>query len=241
MGIKLQKENNMGKRGPTAGNIYGRMKKQGVWNPIGEAKKSKLAGTPFKLMDVGTVPGEKDHDYSTKDEMITNEHGTFRRSKDKNNVVTSFEKIDPNSEETSEYVATGVKHETSGVTGGLTEETKADLGLGDMNQQTQNITTATGNSDINNLDLITPVASVPIAPKAQRAANRLARLESRPQTDRRDIRMQKQLLKAEGVDRRTIRTAKTVTKAMQAEEAGNKHKAKRLAKRAQRQIKRSKK
>ena len=110
-----------------------------------------------------------------------------------------------------------------------------------MNQQTQNITTATGNSDINNLDLITPVASVPIAPKAQRAANRLARLESRPQTDRRDIRMQKQLLKAEGVDRRTIRTAKTVTKAMQAEEAGNKHKAKRLAKRAQRQIKRSKK
>ena len=202
MGIKLQKENNMGKRGPTAGNIYGRMKKQGVWNPIGEAKKSKLAGTPFKLMDVG---------------------------------------IDPDSEETSEYVATGVKHETSGVTGGLTEETKADLGLGDMNQQTQNITTATGNSDINNLDLITPVASVPIAPKAQRAANRLARLESRPQTDRRDIRMQKQLLKAEGVDRRTIRTAKTVTKAMQAEEAGNKHKAKRLAKRAQRQIKRSKK
>ena len=202
MGIKLQKENNMGKRGPTAGNIYSRMKKQGVWNPIGEAKKSKLAGTPFKLIDVG---------------------------------------IDPDSEETSEYVATGVKHETSGVTGGLTEETKADLGLGDMNQQTQNITTATGNSDINNLDLITPVASVPIAPKAQRAANRLARLESRPQTDRRDIRMQKQLLKAEGVDRRTIRTAKTVTKAMQAEEAGNKHKAKRLAKRAQRQIKRSKK
>ena len=202
MGIKLQKENNMGKRGPTAGNIYGRMKIQGVWNRIGEAKKSKLAGTPFKLMDVG---------------------------------------IDPDSEETSEYVATGVKHETSGVTGGLTEETKADLGLGDMNQQTQNITTATGNSDINNLDLITPVASVPIAPKAQRAANRLARLESRPQTDRRDIRMQKQLLKAEGVDRRTIRTAKTVTKAMQAEEAGNKHKAKRLAKRAQRQIKRSKK
>ena len=43
MGIKLQKENNMGKRGPTAGNIYSRMKKQGVWNPIGEAKKSKLA------------------------------------------------------------------------------------------------------------------------------------------------------------------------------------------------------
>jgi len=40
------------------------------------------------------TPPNGDKDYSTKDEIITNENGTFKRSKDKDNKVISFEKVE---------------------------------------------------------------------------------------------------------------------------------------------------
>ena len=40
------------------------------------------------------TPPNGDKDYSTKDEIITNENGTFKRSKDKTGKVISFEKVE---------------------------------------------------------------------------------------------------------------------------------------------------
>ena len=52
---------------------------------------------PFDLMQPFAKKKEAGHDYSEVDEIITNKNGTFKRSKNKNNVVTSFEQIKENS------------------------------------------------------------------------------------------------------------------------------------------------
>jgi len=333
----------MGKKGPIAGNIYSKMKKQGVWNPVDQATKSKLAGSPFKTHEAGKphVSNKPTYGYNESGEFIQTggtprpswskplsnykanerkqliESGTISpntyeqptgggsdayllggNTQMKNFVESSnqrsgspFKHIDETAEilseesntnpyaqttiknplvvettekeeetsdaqesidaqkETNEYLGDAKKQEVSVVNPAseLTPSTVVNAGLGDMNQQVQNANTLTAG----NLGEIvaragvgvqpSATANVPISPKAQRAANKIARLESRPQTERRDLRIQKQQLKAAGVDRKTIRTAKTVTKAMQAEESGNTKKAQKLKKRARRQIRRSKK
>lgn len=52
---------------------------------------------PFDLMQPFAKKKEAGHDYSEVDKIITNKNGTFKRSKNKNNVVTSFEQIKENS------------------------------------------------------------------------------------------------------------------------------------------------
>lgn len=62
----------------------------------GEARKKRRANKKAEKIE-----SKKDH--SEKDRIISNENGTFRRSKDEHGVVTSFERIGPPPKNPSEY------------------------------------------------------------------------------------------------------------------------------------------